>query len=339
MNKKTKPQISAAMTAMGVLTAHSALLDEKVREFGGQPEDLYPLGRREDPKVVELVSPIVRQLVAWGNESRAACQKSVLIPPQFAFTCALQPRHLFILNKSGADAVTLLSRMDGTHFVTNHGKGMMGAPECVIGPTETALVGVYACDQLSVTGWAETDFFGPRGWEHVKRFGLTQCLPDDGPYIRIAHPKQELGEWFRVVNDPISFDGYSFVWCVAHVSGRGRCLYGWDLGSDDRLNADNLVALRLATLFISSPLFGGGVFLLELSVPAAEHPAYFANGTDKAAYFLLSSDFVSHKTKRRTLNMSILRIASRTHGCFSAGVRKLAAAIASIASMSVASTF
>jgi hypothetical protein len=130
--------------------------------------------------------------------------------------------------------------------VTDYGKWMMRDPECVIGSVEQALVGVFKFEQLGVVGWPETEFFGPRGWEHINQFGLVKCLPDDGPYVRIAHAKQELGEGFPVAHDPISFGGYSSVWDVAHNDNLRRYLDGWCLDASILLNAGRLVALRLA---------------------------------------------------------------------------------------------
>ncbi len=54
--------------------------------------------------------------------------------------------------------------------------------------------------------------------------------------------------------------------------------------------------------------------------------------TDNAIYFLSSSDFVSQRIMSSTLSASSLRMARRTYGCFSWGDKKLAAAMASIAS-------
>ena len=248
MNKKTKPQISAAMTAAGRLTAHWALIDQKVIALGGQPEDLYLLGDAADSEVAALVDTTAKKLVQRGRVLRAASgSHSSSIRPQMMFKPMLAPKYLFLLNKSGADAPSLLSAMDGTYFVSSHTRGMMEQSEhFIIGPPEIAPIGVFTCDQLGVTGWPETDFFGPKGWHCVGLFGLSKCLPDDGPYIRIAHREQELSEWFRVGIDPIPFDGCSSVWSVGHVSDVGRDLVGWRLFSVRRLLAGNLIALRLA---------------------------------------------------------------------------------------------
>ena len=50
--------------------------------------------------------------------------------------------------------------------------------------------------------------------------------------------------------------------------------------------------------------------------------------TERAMYFLLSTDFVSHNTVSNMLNVSIFFMAKRTYGCFSLLERKVAAAIA-----------
>lgn len=174
-------------------------------------------------------------------------EKALLqIPPQMKIRMDLKPLHLFIIKKNGADAPTLLSAMDGTYFVSDFAKGMMGQKEFTIGHPETTLIGVFSYHQLGVTDWPETDFFGPKGWEHIEKFGRAKCLPDDGPYVRIAHPKQELGEGFMVGHDPIPFDGFSNVWGVGRDESNGLCLCGWGLNSSYRLPAEFLVALRLA---------------------------------------------------------------------------------------------
>ena len=64
-----------------------------------------------------------------------------------------------------------------------------------------------------------------------------------------------------------------------------------------------------------------------------------SSGRESAVYFFVSSDLVSQSTMRSILRVSNLRMASRTHGCFSLLERKVAAAIASIVSMNNASAF
>ena len=58
-----------------------------------------------------------------------------------------------------------------------------------------------------------------------------------------------------------------------------------------------------------------------------------SSGSESAAYFFVSSDFVSQSTRSNTFSVSSLRMASRTHGCFSSLERNVAETIASIASM------
>ena len=62
----------------------------------------------------------------------------------------------------------------------------------------------------------------------------------------------------------IPFDGYSNVWNVGHDNDNGRYLNGWNLNPSNRLNADDLVALRLATHFISPSPFRRGSFAFSL---------------------------------------------------------------------------
>lgn len=230
----------------GALATNWGMLGNAVLAKGGQPEDMGVLGEPENPKTIEMVNTVAGQLVTLGNEARARRQKTILIPPQFAFSPKLQPKYLFILNKVGANATELRGAI-GTYFVSDYAGGMMVQSEFIIGLQEIALVGVFNCEQLGVTGWPETDFFGPKGYEHVKaQFGLTECLSDDAPYIRIAHAKQELGEWIRVAHTPIPYDGYSRVFHVGHDGSYGRYLRGAYLFAGDRLPPEDLVAFRLA---------------------------------------------------------------------------------------------
>ena len=55
--------------------------------------------------------------------------------------------------------------------------------------------------------------------------------------------------------------------------------------------------------------------------------------SESTAYFLVSSDFVSHKIMSNNFSVSTLRVASRTYGIFSSRARNAAADTASIDSM------
>jgi hypothetical protein len=57
-----------------------------------------------------------------------------------------------------------------------------------------------------------------------------------------------------------------------------------------------------------------------------------SKGVERAIYFLLSIDFVSHSTMSSIFTVSTFLMASRTHGCFSSFDKKLATDIASIVS-------
>src|SRR3989344_3691589 len=148
--------------------------------------------------------------------------------------------HEFRIHKDGVDVPALIGRLRPTYFVSEYAEAMMGNQEFLIGPKEDAVIRVYTCASLGVAGWSETDFLGPKGYEHVKQFGLGKCMPDDAQYVRIAHSKQELNEWIRFAHDLISAGGDSSVFRVGHGSGYSLC-------SDDGLNPGDLVALRLAS--------------------------------------------------------------------------------------------
>ena len=64
-----------------------------------------------------------------------------------------------------------------------------------------------------------------------------------------------------------------------------------------------------------------------------------SSGKESATYFFVSSDFVSQRTNNKTFRVSSLRMASRTHGCFSVLERNVAEEIASIVSTNRVSAF
>ena len=167
------------------------------------------------------------------------------IPPQ-AVTI---PRHLyeFRIQKDGADAVTLITQTRQTFFVSEYAEAMANnANEFVVGPKEEVVIRVFTAESLGVNGWSETDFFGPKGFEHVKQFGLRECLADDAFGIRAVHSEQKLDELIRVAHKPISARGSSSVFRVGHGRDRGRYVYGYVLDSRYGLGSDILVALRVA---------------------------------------------------------------------------------------------
>ena len=160
------------------------------------------------------------------------------------------PQHLyeFQFEKDGADASTLVARTRQTFFVSEYAEAMTNSKaEFVVGPKEKVIVRAFTCASLSVTGWTETDFFGPKGFEYVKKFGLAPCISDDAFGIRAAHPEQKLDEWIWVAHPPISALGYRDVFHVGHGRGDGRFVYGNDLHSGCRLSAGSLVAWRVAS--------------------------------------------------------------------------------------------
>ncbi len=63
-----------------------------------------------------------------------------------------------------------------------------------------------------------------------------------------------------------------------------------------------------------------------------------SSGIERAMYFFVSSDLVSQRMSKNIFSVSSLRIARRTHGCFSVFERKLALATASINATNSAST-
>ncbi len=162
---------------------------------------------------------------------------------------SLTPQHLyeFQFEKDGADAPTLVARTREKFLVSEYAEAMANnVKEFVVGPKEKVIVRVFTCESLGVTGLSETDFFGPKGFERVKKFGLAPCISDDAFGIRATHSEQKLDEWIWVAHPPISADGYRRMFHVGLHSDFGRSVYGYGLRSSCQLPAGLLVALRVA---------------------------------------------------------------------------------------------
>ncbi|MSU55637.1 MAG: hypothetical protein EXS46_03840 [Candidatus Taylorbacteria bacterium] len=154
----------------------------------------------------------------------------------------------FRIHKDGVLAPALVERTKKTFLVLKYAEAMTNnKDEFVVGPAEDVVIRVFDAESLGVTGWSETDFFGTKGFEHVKKFGLTPCLSDDAFGLRGAYTDQKLDEWIRVVHPPISAGGYSRVFRVGHGRGFGRYVHGYDLFSFGRLRSVGLVALRVSS--------------------------------------------------------------------------------------------
>jgi len=74
--------------------------------------------------------------------------------------------------------------------------------------------------------------------------------------------------------------------------------------------------------FVSCPFHPPSIFPISLTF------------SERAMYFLLSKDLVSHNIIRNIFNVSVFLIANFTYGCFSSRRKKLAIARASIISVS-----
>lgn len=189
-----------------------------------------------------------REIKQWWIEN----PKAVELPLK-VFANLPTPQHLyeFRIQKDGAGAAALITRTRETSFVSEYAEAMANnTKEFIVGPKEEAVIRVYPAENLGLTGWPETDVFGPKGWEHVKHFGLAKCLQDDAFYafyVRAAHKDQKLDEWIRVAHQPISASGCSLVFRVGRSRDCGRCFVGYGLSSSCRLVPGDLVAFRVAS--------------------------------------------------------------------------------------------
>ena len=108
---------------------------------------------------------------------------------------------------------------------------------------------------------------------------------------------------------------------------------------DNRWNADNRFVFVARNFLHFSPAFAGEFCFASCPFQPPSILPISSTFTDKAIYFLLSRDFVSHRTISSILSVSVFRIANRTHGCFSSRERKLATATASMISTKKVSIF
>ena len=128
---------------------------------------------------------------------RLAPEKPVKKTPTF--------KHLYEFNihKDGVSTEILLKRMDGLKVVA-YAQDIMESPNFAIGPMEDVIIRVYSAEALGVAGWPNKDFFEKyTGGSYLKKIGLSLCLPDDAPYLILAHDKQPKGESIEVAHEPI----------------------------------------------------------------------------------------------------------------------------------------
>lgn len=106
---------------------------------------------------------------------------------------------------------------------------------------------------------------------------------------------------------------------------------------DNNFNDNNPAALSCNCPHFS-PYFLGEFFVSCPCQPPNIRPTS-SSLADNATYLLFSRDLLSHNTSKRILRVSIFCIARLTNGSFSSLIKKLAVAIASIASMKSQSIF
>ena len=164
------------------------------------------------------------------------------------------PPHLyeFTITKDGADALTLVEQTRKTFYVSVCAETMTNnRTDFVVGPKETAVIRVFTAKALRVSGWPETDFFGPKGFEHVKKFGLLPCLSDDAFGLRFLHGEQQLDEWILIAHSPVFAPILAIsefcVFFIGYDNSNGRYVHGYNLRPDFKLKSEDLVALRVAS--------------------------------------------------------------------------------------------
>jgi len=185
----------------------------------------------------------IDQLTAEGwTNNQGALKKGLreyMLPPVSA--------HLyeFSIHKDGANVDELRERLAGKFAVLNDAKEMMAKIQHDMGPKEDVIIRVYSAKVLGVVDWSETEFFDSEGWKHLKGMGFSECLPDDAPYIRLAHNNQKFDEYIQVAHNPISAHGFSDVFNITNNGDHGCHLGGYSTQPQFRLHADSLIAVRV----------------------------------------------------------------------------------------------
>ena len=106
---------------------------------------------------------------------------------------------------------------------------------------------------------------------------------------------------------------------------------------DNRWNLDNRIVFRLRNSLHFSPRSGGVEFFVSWPFQPPSIFPISSTTSESAIYFLVSSDFASHKIMSSILIVSTFLAASRTYGSFSARERKAAADVASMVSINSSS--
>lgn len=125
----------------------------------------------------------------------------------------------------------------------------------------------------------------------------------------------------------------------ANRNDNGQWLNTYYDKPDNKWNRDNSFAFAAQlSSFLLYYLVGEFCFVSWPFQPPSIRPISLSF-SDKARYFLSSSDLVSHKIKRNTLLVSVFLIAILMKGSFSSRIRKEALEIASMISDSRLSIF
>ena len=111
----------------------------------------------------------------------------------------------------------------------------------------------------------------------------------------------------------------------------------WD-HPDNQWNDNGAFAFLVpATHSHFSPRFGGVEFFTSCPFHPPSILPTSSNISESAIYFLVSSDFVSHRIMHSNFNVSTFRVAIRTYGSFSSRERNAAADIVSMISINITS--
>lgn len=111
--------------------------------------------------------------------------------------------------------------------------------------SETEIViRIYEAQNLRFWDWAESDVFGPKGFLHLRRHGLSRCLSFDDSDLRMAFKDQWPSEVW-VVERPRAFRKYRFVSSVECDDGGVRRLAAIQPHFYEVMHPETLLAVRV----------------------------------------------------------------------------------------------
>lgn len=156
-------------------------------------------------------------------------------------------------------------------YVSEWAKEMIESKDFVLSKKEEVIdVEIKKVSDLGFTDWVEKDEL----FERIKEQGYDLLPAEAALALRFAYLDQPVDEWVTVLHDPISAYGCSSMFNVGRHIDRGQCVLGENLGSDDELDPECLVAVRLASPLDSEPENSSETLDLEKAIEIVKEAGY-----------------------------------------------------------------